>query len=449
MLKQATVVLASVLAQPDVDAQSHVKAALRRGTSAAGDAALDNDDRGALAHIVLAADVLRARLAHLLRCSSVAYDFADGDVRVALALYMIHESPWPPLPHAFLAEALSLSLAQLAALAAASPDTVRWPEAPTARLASQRSLPVWLAESFVARFGAHQADAMCAVLNAPGPVTLRVNTPYADVSAEQTVRDVAETLNAAGAATVPGRYAPSALRLVAGRPPLGVWSLPGWYEGRWEVQDEGSQLIALATRAQPGHVVLDMCAGNGGKTLALASMLRGCGRIIAYDVSAKRLAALQAAAARVGVAHCVRVCADEEALRAAVAEAPVDVVLVDAPCSSTGALRRRPHSRWAPGFEEEARAAPALQRRILEQAAGFVRPAGRLVYATCSLLVEENEHVAESFSRSAAGAQFEPWPFHAAFDAGPPLSPGAHEVTLLPHVHDTDGFYIARWTRVG
>ena len=435
VVRQAAVTLACVLAQPERDAQALVRTALRHGSRAAE---LDNDDRARLATMVLGCCVLRARLDYLLRSAGANSAEAAGEeyARLLVALYLLHEAPasWTPVD----VGALGLRAETLSALRASSPALLSWPADAAESLAAKRSLPLWLAAAFVRRFGDDGADALGAQLNAVGPVTLRVNSAKASVGA------VADLLSSAGANTMPGRYAPDALRLTAGRPPLGCWSLPGWQAGLWEVQDEGSQLIALATRAQPGETVLDYCAGNGGKTLALASMMHSTGCILCCDISQRRLAALAASSQRVGVAHCVHVCLDVAALAVAVAASPVDCLLVDAPCSSTGALRRRPHARWTPGFEAEAAAAPQTQRMLMSQAAEM-QPA-RLVYATCSLLAEENEEVRAWFD-ATYGTQYQPWPFDAA-DPGPQAGPAAHERTMLPHIHGTDGFYVARWRRV-
>ena len=431
VLQRAVQLLDVLLQSPELDVQLEVKRALRKG--GAGDS---NDDRALFGRLVLGTTVLRRRLAFLATSTGL-----EPRASVLAALYLAFHCDDAPYWRLSLDDPLLTQLLDAAYVAQAAPGHVAWPTDPVQRLSVSRSLPDWLAELLVAQYGASQADSFMEACNQPGPITLRVNELRASVDA------VAEALTAAGHEVRRGSYSPHALRLVDGRPPLGVWSLPGWSAGWYEIQDEGSQLIAQATGVQPGHTVVDLCAGNGGKTLAMANLMAGRGRIIAYDVEARRLTHLAASAARVGCAHCVTVCSTLGALRDAVAAAPVDCVLVDAPCSSTGALRRTPHARWKPSWRAETLGAPELQRQLLQEAASLVRPGGRLVYATCSVLAAENEDVARSLEAHHGGC-FTPLAF--AGDAtwtGPPAQGRAHEVALLPHVHGTDGFYIARWSR--
>jgi len=204
------------------------------------------------------------------------------------------------------------------------------------------------------------------------------------------------------------------------------------------VQDEGSQLVALATEAQPGERAVDYCAGRGGKTWALAALVAPRGAVRAWDVDAELRQQLRGArAARAGAEGLVEA-PEERPAPGADGTGTADVVLVDAPCSSSGALRRHPSQRWALG-EGEVDLLPRLQLQVLREAALLVRPGGRLVYATCSLLRAENGDVADAFE-AACGKDFEPWPFEGRAVNG-------HCRTLLPHVDGTDGFFIARWRR--
>ena len=171
------------------------------------------------------------------------------------------------------------------------------------------------------------------------------------------------------------------------------------------MQDEGSQLLAWLLAPRRGEMVADYCAGAGGKTLALAMLMRGAGRLYALDVSAKRLAALAPRAARAGISnvHSIVLSGDNDA-RARRLAGKIDRVLVDAPCSGFGTLRRNPDLKWRQGPQAVQELA-AKQARILEAAARLVKAGGRLVYATCSLLREENEAIADSFA--AAHPEFE------------------------------------------
>ena len=501
--RAAAAVLAPLLLDASAEPGAAVRRALRAGSGRGAQAGpvLNNDDRAALSRLVLGAGVLRARLAHqaqaararlqdaaagadMLAAAAAAGEpraFDDGAqplrgagaldaARVLLALYLMHgpgdadpgsddsasedDGAWSSADVAPALAALDLPPAVAAALRAASPAAVAWPDG-AAGLAAQRSLPGWLAAEWWAQLGPAHADALGAALAAPGPVTVRVNALRA------TPADVAAELASADVATTPGALAPLALRLPRGRPRLGMLHLPGWAEGRWEVQDEGSQVIANAVEAAPGDTVLDLCAGNGGKALALAAAVGTTGRVVAYDVAPRRLAALRANAARAGAAEIVTTCDTAEAMLAAVDDVAamprggLAAALVDAPCSGVGALRRRPGDRWALRRSDALDAAPAMQRALLSLAAAALLRAGaprsRLVYATCSLLRQENDDVAAWFT-AAYAADFEPWPFaddapSGHFSGSDSAAALAHQRTLLPHVHGTDGFFVARWRR--
>jgi 16S rRNA (cytosine967-C5)-methyltransferase len=216
-------------------------------------------------------------------------------------------------------------------------------------------------------------------------------------------------------------------------------------EGGIEVQDEGSQLLAYLVAPRRGEMVADYCAGAGGKALALAMLMRGTGRIYAMDVSARRLAELAPRAARAGVTsvHALVLSGEGDA-RAKRLAGKLDRVLVDAPCSGFGTLRRNPDLKW----RHDARAIGELaakQGAILGAAAKLVKPGGRLVYATCSILPEENEAVAGAFA--AAHPEFAELRCEALLDAQRiPLACGAR-LRLWPHQHGCDGFFAAAFER--
>jgi 16S rRNA (cytosine967-C5)-methyltransferase len=229
-----------------------------------------------------------------------------------------------------------------------------------------------------------------------------------------------------------------------------AFGLDSFRAGLFEVQDEGSQLIALACGARPGMKVVDACAGAGGKSLALASEMHNRGEILALDVDADRLAEARRRATRDGVDN-LRIRAipagDEAADALRDLEGKADVVLVDAPCSGLGTLRRKPDARWRLGPQDPERFAVA-QKRILARFSRLVRPGGRLVYATCSVTRAEDEEVA---AEAAAYPGFAPLPLEATLGADLARSAGAvgHELRLWPHRHGTDGFYVAAFTRKG
>ncbi len=207
------------------------------------------------------------------------------------------------------------------------------------------------------------------------------------------------------------------------------------------MQDEGSQLVALACEARPGQVVVDACAGAGGKALALASEMHNKGRLVACDRDGRRLDELRPRARRAGVHNWeARSVPESSDARIADLRGSADVVLVDAPCSGLGALRRNPDARWRLEVDE-VDSFPPRQREILERYAQLVKVAGRLVYATCSINRGENEEVRASFL--SAHPEFEPT---QVLPEATGLGAGA-EVQLLPHRHGSDGFYIAAMRR--
>jgi 16S rRNA (cytosine967-C5)-methyltransferase len=269
--------------------------------------------------------------------------------------------------------------------------------------------------------GDEQTAQLAAALREQAPVDLRVNTLKATRAQAQAA------LAAANIAALPMPYAPQGLRLSVRAP---LQTLPVWRDGWIEPQDEGSQLLALLVAAQPGERIADWCAGAGGKTLALAAAMQDRGELWAMDIDAKRLQRLQPRLQRAGV-HCVRVRAPEDALP----DAGFDAVLVDAPCSATGTWRRQPEARLKP---LDLPALVHAQSQILGEAARWVRPGGRLVYATCSLLPAENTQVVERFL--GEHADFERVAADAVLRAQGIDIPG-RELQLYPHRHGTDGFF--------
>jgi 16S rRNA (cytosine967-C5)-methyltransferase len=271
------------------------------------------------------------------------------------------------------------------------------------RLADRWSLPDWLETTLERELGA-RAEAFCAAVAEPGPVCLRANRLRC------TRVELADRLARDGIETMPARRAPDGLVVTTPRPNL--LGSECWRDGWFEPQDEGSQLVGLLVAPRPGEAVLDLCAGAGGKSLLLAAEGR---EVYAYDPDAERLDRLKARAARAGAE--IEIGPPRDA----------DCVLVDAPCSELGTLRRGPDARWRidpAGFPR----LEALQREILETAARHARR--RLVYATCTLRREENEEVAAAFESA-----------HPEFTrAGSPLK-------LLPHLDGTDGFFAIAWER--
>ena len=304
----------------------------------------------------------------------------------------------------------------------------------------RHNMPDWLAAPLREKLGA-EFWALVDALALPAPLDLRVNLLKG--KREQALAALA----AAGLAATPTPYSPWGLRL-QGKPDL--QKAAPFTEGLVEVQDEGSQLLALLTDAKRGEMVVDFCAGAGGKTLALGAAMRNTGRLYAFDISGHRLDALKPRLARSGLSnvHPVQISheRDDRVKRLA---GKIDRVLVDAPCTGLGTLRRNPDLKWRQSPKTVAES-QVRQQAILAAAARLLKPGGRLVYATCSLLAAENEAVAEAFAAEAR-RDFEPLRVADLLDkAGvaeaQSLTEGAW-LRLWPHRHRTDGFFAAVWQR--
>ena len=302
--------------------------------------------------------------------------------------------------------------------------------------AVRADLPDWLWQRLAEQHGEDEALRIAQGLLNPAPLDLRVNLARIEPSAAQT------RLTDDGIEATPTPYSAAGLR-VTGRPAINRHAL--FTEGLVEVQDEGSQLLAWLLAPRRGEMIADYCAGAGGKTLAMAMLMRGTGRVYAMDISAKRLAALAPRAARAGITNVHTLLLGEDDARAKRLAGKLDRVLVDAPCSGFGTLRRNPDLKWRHGPEAIAELS-AKQRRILKAAARLLKPGGRLVYATCSILHAENDAVADEFLREQPefqaiscaellSAQ------RIALDTGPRLR-------LFPHLHGTDGFYAAAFVKI-
>jgi 16S rRNA (cytosine967-C5)-methyltransferase len=310
---------------------------------------------------------------------------------------------------------------------------------PLDRLAAAESLPRWIVERFAAELGPAEAAQLAHAMNARAPLTIRANLLLGDPD------DLEARLRAEGVGAEPTPLSPWGLVLDG---QANAFGLAAFKEGRFEIQDEGSQLVALACGARPGWVVVDGCAGAGGKSLALAAEMRNRGSLWAVDSDADRLAEAKRRARRAKV-HNVRtrpVPAGPEA-EAALADLAgnADVVLVDAPCSGLGTLRRKPDARWRLRPEDPERFA-RTQRELAARFGALVRPGGRLVYATCAIGRTENDDVADFVERELP---FEPAAIAPLLGDARARAAGAqgNRLRLLPHRHGTDGFFVAVFAR--
>lgn len=282
------------------------------------------------------------------------------------------------------------------------------------------SFPDWLVFELREALGA-EAEAFAASSNLPGPIVVRANRLRTDRDA------LAERLATEGVEAKPTSYASEGL-ILDGRP--NILGLPSHQAGLFEVQDEGSQLVGACVGAEPGDSVLDLCAGSGGKTLLLGAALRDQGQLHAYDVDRAALERLEHRAIRAGLRNSLRV------LRALPPGLRATRVVVDAPCSALGALRRGPDVRWRMS-PDSLGAFPALQGELLDVAAAHTSPGGRLVYATCTIRACENQDVVRRFLAAHPEFAREPAPVPEE------LRSADGELVTLPHRNGTDGFYAA------
>ena len=312
----------------------------------------------------------------------------------------------------------------------------------------RHNLPEWLVQPLKDQLKGDPQGGFWALVDAlsqSAPLDLRVN------ALNDKRADVQKELKAAGIVALPTPYSPWGLR-IEGKPALS--KLDVFERGAIEVQDEGSQLLALLLDAHRGEMVADFCAGAGGKTLAIGATMRNTGRLYAFDTSAHRLDALKPRLARSGLSNVhPAAIAHERDERIKRLAGKIDRVLVDAPCSGLGTLRRNPDLKWRQSPESVVELA-AKQTAILQSAARLLKSGGRLVYATCSLLPAENEVIAHTFTE--ANRDFVPLETAemlsnlkvegaAGLCSGP--QSGGEYLRLWPHRHSTDGFFAAVWQK--
>jgi 16S rRNA (cytosine967-C5)-methyltransferase len=303
----------------------------------------------------------------------------------------------------------------------------------TERLGIRYSMPAFVVRQWLDRYGERETEDLCSALNGPAPVCMRVNTLKTDV------RTCREILRSEGLLVRPTLFSPVGLitdhRFTA-------QSHQSFRDGFFEMQDEGSQILSMLVDPKPGETVIDACAGGGGKSLHLAALMHNRGLLIAMDIDERRLknAALRAERAGIAMLQMRHLDGGQEPIADLAVQG--DRVLVDAPCTGLGTVRRNPGLKIRVS-EELVRSFVLTQRDLLTRFAALVRPGGRLVYSTCSLLREENEEIVSWFLSS-----------HQEFALVPPVAiPGIEGdplmVTLFPHRLGTDGFFAAIMTRSG
>ena len=307
------------------------------------------------------------------------------------------------------------------------------------REAVRLSAPTWLYERLREERGQAEAAALLGAMNERAPLTIRVNTAL--TTREALTNDLSEERVAAR----PGRWTPTALVLTTR---VNAFGLSTFRRGLFEVMDEGSQLVAELVAPPPGGRVLDACAGAGGKTLALAAALSGKGRVLAIDVDGKKLEELRRRARRAGLNNVTARAITGAVLPPEARPGAWDRVLVDAPCSGLGTLRRNPEAKWRMTPAEVA-TFPPRQIALLVTYAPLVAVGGRLIYATCTVLGDENERVIDRFL--AERDDFVRVPLKEIWGRARAQELGQGDdgvLRLSPAVHDTDGFFAAVLRRV-
>jgi 16S rRNA (cytosine967-C5)-methyltransferase len=303
-------------------------------------------------------------------------------------------------------------------------------EHPAEHLGLKYSYPDWIVEHWLDRWGVEETAALCRALNEPPQLQIRVNTLKASPA------EVRAHLEDRGASVEPGRYLPEIFTV---EPAHLAVADPWLDQGMFYIQDESSALAAHALQVEPGQTVYDLCSAPGGKTTHLAQLMQDQGRILAFDVSPRRLALVEENARRLGISS----------IATAVGDATQDLqlppaprVLVDAPCSGLGTMGHRPDIRWRKRAEE-IKGLVEIQKGILHQAAGYVDGQGLLLYTTCTLTSWENEEVAHWFLAEHPEFRGEPFP-----EGFPGCGPEPWLKTLLPHRHGGDGFFLALFRKV-
>ncbi|GAB2702292.1 16S rRNA (cytosine(967)-C(5))-methyltransferase RsmB [Paenibacillus thermoaerophilus] len=312
-------------------------------------------------------------------------------------------------------------------------DKLKLPEGlPAAeRISLAESHPRWLVERWIGAFGEATAEAMCRANNEPPRISARVNR------LRGTRESLLDELRAGGRDAAPSEVSRDGIVVAGG----GNLALTDWYaSGRLSVQDESSMLVAEAVAPEPGMNVLDACAAPGGKASHLAERMGDRGAVWACDVHEHKVALLQAHAERLGLSSLRPVLSDARELSGRFGPESFDRVLLDAPCSGLGVLRRKPDARWRK-TPDEIRSLTGLQKELLDSVAGLVAPGGLLVYSTCTTEPEENELQVRAFLQRHPQYRLSPFP---ADSLPPGLDGGSGTVSILPHMYGTDGFFIAR-----
>lgn len=315
-------------------------------------------------------------------------------------------------------------------------ENITFPEIskdPIGHMAAKYSHPRWMVERWIAEFGVDNTEAICIANNSNPPNTVRTNT------LKTSRDDLARVLNNEDIATEFCKYAPEGLNI---RGFKSIGTIPEFSQGLFQVQDESSMLPAHALSPQPGSLVIDACSAPGGKTTHLAQLMENRGKIIAADIHRHKMDLIRENAERLGIDIIETLLTDARQLQEKFSE-QADYILLDAPCSGLGVLRRRPEIRWRkkPEIITELQ---QLNRDLLAKVAKCLKPGGRMVYSTCTITAEENQQVVEEFVQNNPDYQF-----GDILNFLPHDLPGCNDrkgmgyIQLLPQVDGMDGFFIA------
>jgi 16S rRNA (cytosine967-C5)-methyltransferase len=302
----------------------------------------------------------------------------------------------------------------------------------------EKSMPEWLINRWIPRFGVSQTLLLCDIVNTIPPLTLRVNTLKTTRSA------LLESGNMHARCMTPTAHGPDGIRLDQPQEP--VASMPGFREGLFQVQDEAAQLVTLLLAPRPGETVMDACAGMGGKTGHIAQEMKNTGKILALDISPDKLKKMHPEMHRLGISIAeTRVHDLSRRLPDTDWIGKYDRVLLDAPCSGLGVLRRNPDIKWRASLDRLEHC-QIRQIAFLDQVSQAVKPSGVLVYAVCSMEPEENEAVAAAFLRDHPHFSIENNPEGLSPQLRSLMNPEGH-LRTFPHLHDMDGFFAVRFRR--
>lgn len=288
------------------------------------------------------------------------------------------------------------------------------------------SHPKWLVKRLVKLLGTEGAEAFCKSNNAVVPITVQVNP------LRTTLEELLEELRESGVAAEPHPWVPGCLELSGTG---NLTALPAFREGKFLVQDGAARLVTEAAAPKPGWRVIDVCSAPGGKAFSAAMAMGDRGSILSCDLHENKLKRVREGAERLGLTSIQTVAADGRTFRPEW-EASADLVLVDAPCSGLGIIRKKPEIRYK--RPDDLFSLPVVQSAILENAARYVKPGGTLVYSTCTILPEENEQVTDAFLTEHPDFSRE------NFTLPQPVGETTGQFTFWPHLHGVDGFYICR-----